>query len=394
MIVDVGPIAHGGHCVARAEGRVIFVRHALPGERVRIEITERKKAFWRADAVEVLSASPDRVTPPCRFSGPGGCGGCDFQHVSPDGQQRLKTQVLQEQLVRLGGLPADQAERYRVRALPGGPLAWRSRMQYAVGRDGRAGLRRHRSHDIVPVDRCPIADERIQEADVLDRNWTGSSVVGVVAADQDEVTVYTQRDRRGRARVVSGPRRVNQIVSGHWFDLDAETFWQVHTLAADVLAAAVVRLAEPADGDVVWDLFAGAGLFTAVLADEVGRRGQVVAVETDRGGHIDQNLATLPQARAVFGDVARTIPRLPSPDLVVLDPPRAGAGPEVVAAVTAAAPRRIVHVACDPAPLARDLRQFLDAGYRLESLDGYDIFPMTQHFETIAVLTKSGSGER
>src|SRR5947207_6675044 len=124
--VTVGAVAHGGHCVARHEGRVVFVRHALPGERVLAVVTERRRGYWRADAVEILAATPDRVAPPCPYVRPGACGGCDFQHVSHDGQLALKTAVLREQLTRLGGLTDVSA--YQVEALPGGPLGWRTRV--------------------------------------------------------------------------------------------------------------------------------------------------------------------------------------------------------------------------------------------------------------------------
>jgi tRNA/tmRNA/rRNA uracil-C5-methylase (TrmA/RlmC/RlmD family) len=385
-IVEVGPAAHGGHCVARANGRVIFVRHTLPGERVRIRVTERKKSYWRADAVEVLRASPDRVTPPCRFSGPGLCGGCDFQHVSAAGQLAMKSAILREQLVRMGGMSEEQVSDFQVEPLPGGLLGWRTRMQYAVTRDGRPGLRVHRSHDVVHIDTCVIADRRVSEQSVLQRNWKGSNVVAVAAGDQDEPSVYTQRDRRGGTRLVSGPARAEQIVSGHWFALDADAFWQVHADAADVLAAKVTEMLRPADGDTVWDLYAGAGLFAAVLADEVGSRGTVVAVETDRGGNAVGNLADLPQARVHYGDVAAALPQLPSADIVVLDPPRSGAGADIVDGITAVRPRAVAYVACDPSALARDLLRFHTNGYRLAQLSAYDAFPMTQHFETIALL--------
>ncbi|MGH8876043.1 MAG: class I SAM-dependent RNA methyltransferase [Stackebrandtia sp.] len=386
MIVDVGPVAHGGSCVARSEGRVIFVRHALPGERVRIRVTERKKSYWRADAVEILTASPDRVEAPCRFAG--ACGGCDFQHVSAEGQRRLKTAVLREQLTRLAGMSESEVSRYAVESLPGGLLGWRTRMQYAVDGSGRAGLRAHRSRDLVHIDECLIADPRIRETDVLRREWKGSNVVGVAASDAAEVSVYTQRDRRGKGRLVSGPPEPEHIVSGHWFALDAEAFWQPHTLAADVLSARVAELAEPADADTVWDLYAGAGLFAAVLADEVGPAGRVVAVESDTRTHTESNLRELPQAEWRRADVARALPDLPSPDLVVLDPPRSGAGAEVTAGIAAANPRRIVYVACDPAALARDLKTFATNGYTLSTLEAYDAFPMTHHFETVAVLER------
>lgn len=386
MIVDIGPVAHGGACVARHEGRVIFVRHALPGERVRVEITERKKSYWRGDAVEILDASPDRVPPPCRYAGT--CGGCDFQHVSAPGQLRLKTAVLREQLTRLAGLPESEVSDYTVEALPGGLLGWRTRMQYSVDNIGRPGLRGHRSRDLVPIDDCLIADDRIRATDVLRRNWKGSNVVGVAASDADEVSVYTQRDRRGKARLVSGPPLAEHIVSGHWFRLDAEAFWQPHTLAADTLASRVTELSQPADAETVWDLYAGAGLFAAVLADEVGPSGRVIAVESDTRAATAANLADLPQVEVRRSDVAEAVHHLPSPDIVVLDPPRSGAGADLVKAIAAADPRVITYVACDPAALARDLKTFAANGYSISTLEAYDAFPMTHHFETIAVLRR------
>lgn len=389
MIVDVDSVAHGGHCVARADGRVIFVRHALPGERVRIEVTERKKSYWRGDVVEVLRASPDRVAPPCRFAGV--CGGCDLQHVSQSGQLAWKTQVLREQLVRLGGLEPEAVAEVTVQPLAGGPLGWRTRMQYAVDRRGRAGLREHRSTTIVDIDRCLIADDRIQGSDVLKRTWSGSNVVGVVAAEDDQLSVYTQRDRRGKPRFVEGPTRVTQLAAGHFFDLAADAFWQVHPLSAETFAAKVADMLRPRDSEVVWDLYAGAGLFSAVLADAVGPDGRVLAVESDPADETGRNLADIPGAEAVSQRVESVIATLPAPDIIVLDPPRSGAGAEVVDAIAATDARAVCYVACDPAALARDLRRFGELGWGVERIEAFDAFPMTQHFETIVLLTPLAS---
>src|SRR3954454_13831386 len=190
--VTVGPVAHGGHCVARHEGRVVFVRHSLPGERVVVEVTEDRHArFCRADAVEVLEAAPDRVERPCPYSGPGGCGGCDWQHVSHEGQLRLKAAVVREQLARLAGLDVDVV----CEALPAGPLRWRSRARFAVDRSGAPGLRRHRSHDVVVLDDCPITAEPAAQA-VLSGAWPGAGA-GDVAVGSAGVVTTTRLDRRG-----------------------------------------------------------------------------------------------------------------------------------------------------------------------------------------------------
>src|SRR3954462_10297724 len=191
--LTVGPVAHGGHCVARHEGRVVFVRHTLPGERVVVRVTEdRPPGYCRADAVRVLEASPDRVERPCPHSGPGRCGGCDWQHVDPAAQRELKAAVVREQFARLAGLEVDVT----VEDLPGGPLRWRSRARFAVDRSGAAGLRRHRSHEVVVLDDCPITVETGARA-VLGQRWPGAGAVDV-SVDSTGAVTTTRLDRRGR----------------------------------------------------------------------------------------------------------------------------------------------------------------------------------------------------
>ena len=192
--LTVGAPAHGGHCVARLggpHGRVVFVRHALPGERVTAEITELHKGYLRADAVEIHEASPDRVEQPCPYARPGRCGGCDLQHVAGDAQRRWKEAVVAEQLRRLAGLTTD----VRVEALPGaaGLLGWRSRVRYAVDAADRPGLLKHRSHEVVAIDRCLIAHPAIQELDVLARTWPEADSVEAVASTGGDVAVLARQ---------------------------------------------------------------------------------------------------------------------------------------------------------------------------------------------------------
>ena len=397
--VTVGPVAHGGHCVARHEGRVVFVRHTLPGERVVVEVTEdRHKGFCRADAVEVLEAAPDRVERPCPYSGPGKCGGCDWQHVGHEGQLRLKAAVVREQLSRLAGLDLPVT----VEALPGGPLRWRSRARFAVDRTGSPGLRRHRSHDVVPLDDCPITVEPAAQA-VLGRRWLDSGAVDV-AVDSAGVVTTTTLDRRGRpqetqvlrpgADVPEEPAgRAQRSAGGRDWEVEGTGFWQVHPAAADALVGAVAEFAAVAPGETVLDLYAGAGLFGGALAPAVGEGGRVVCVEYDEAAcaAADANLADLPQAEVWQGEVdaaglTELLPDVGRPDVVVLDPPRAGAGREVSRVLAGTGARAVVYVACDPASLARDVAAFADAGYRLEALRAFDCFPMTAHVECVALL--------
>ncbi|GHE08023.1 class I SAM-dependent RNA methyltransferase [Klenkia taihuensis] len=396
--VTVGPVAHGGHCVARHEGRVVFVRHALPGERVVVAVTEDRHAgYCRADAVEVLDASPDRVQRPCPASGPGRCGGCDWQHVDPAAQRRLKADVVTEQFARLAGM--DVA--LDVEELPGGPLRWRSRARFAVDRSGRPGLRPHRSRDVVVLEDCPITVEPAVEA-VLGRRWDGAGAVDVAVDSVGGVTT-TVLDRRGHARSTKVARPTGAGATGSraerkaWhrdWQVEGTGFWQVHPAAADALVGAVAGFVGVRPGERVLDLYAGAGLFGGSLAAGVGTGGQVVCVEADAGAcaAAADNLADLPQAEVWQGDVdgeglSGLLAELDGPpDVVVLDPPRSGAGREVSTVLAASGARAVAYVACDPASLARDVAVFAAAGWRLAGLRAYDAFPMTAHVECVALL--------
>jgi len=397
--VEVGPVAHGGHCVARVplpdgSTRVVFVRHALPGETVVVAITEGTEGdrFWRGDAVSVESASPDRVKAPCRYAGPGLCGGCDFQHVALPAQRELKAAVVREQLVRLGKLdPADPlVAGLVVEAVPGDRdgLRWRTRVEYATAPDGSRGMRRHRSRSVIAVDDCLIAAQDAR--------------VGADPAETD----------RGSAAAEVGFGRVGDPVHGREdivetvttdlgtrdFLVDADGFWQVHPGAPRVLVETVLRMLDPKPGEKALDLYAGVGLFAAYLATAVGERGRVVAVEGDSGAcdHARGNLGEFRHARVTTGSVDRVLAsEYDEPfDVVVLDPPREGAKRTVVEQVVDRAPRAAAYVACDPAALGRDVAIFAEHGYRLTALRAFDLFPMTHHVECVALFEKTGSDLR
>lgn len=405
----IDAVANGGACVARHEGRVVFVRHTLPGEHVRARITQETKNFLRADAVEILKASPDRVPAPCPFSGPGRCGGCDWQHVSIAAQRRLKAAVVEEQLRRLAGIEREVV----VEEVPGAPdgLGWRTRMQFAVRRDGAVGLRRHRSHAIEPIDECLIAHPQVEMLGIERKRWPGAAGVEAIASagTGDRLAVLSTR---GRARVprmdapvrlISGkpekPPFVREDVAGRLWQVSGSGFWQVHPGAAETLAEAVIDTLEPRRGDVAVDLYCGAGLFAGVLGERIGPDGLVIGVESDAQSVRDArfNLRDLPHVSVERGEVESVLDeiqfgrgktRLNRADLVVLDPPRTGAGREVVRRVAELADRRIAYVSCDPATLARDLAFFSELGWTLSALRAFDAFPMTQHVELVATLVR------
>jgi tRNA/tmRNA/rRNA uracil-C5-methylase (TrmA/RlmC/RlmD family) len=392
--LDVGAVAHGGWCVARHEGLVVFVRHSLPGERVRARVTEQSKRFARAEAVDILTASPHRVTPRCPVARPDGCGGCDWQHATADYQRELKAAVVAEQLRRLAGVERDVV----VEPLPGessvAGFDWRTRVRFAVDDKGRAGFRKVRSHQVIAVDHCPIAHPLVEAVGVEAKEWNRASEVEVaVSASSGERLLSVTGRRDGVVRVHGGDFLTEEAFGRRW-RVSAGAFWQVHPSAASVLGAAVRDGLAPRLGERAVDLYAGVGLFAGLLAQDVGAAGEVIAVESSKVAAADAevNLADLPQARVVCSGVAEVLTRGAvleqgaTAALVVLDPPRVGAGAKVVAGVAALRPRAIAYVACDPAALARDLRTFADAGYALVSLRAFDLFPQTHHVECVAIL--------
>ncbi|GAA3376639.1 class I SAM-dependent RNA methyltransferase [Streptomyces sannanensis] len=420
--VEVGPVAHGGHCIARTEsGRVLFVRHALPGERVVVKVTEGEESsrFLRADAVRVIEASKDRVEAPCPYAGPGKCGGCDWQHAKPGAQRRLKGEVIAEQLRRLAGLTPEEAGWDGTVApapgdkVPAGEVPqWRTRVQYAVDEQGRAGLRRHRSHEVEAIDHCMIAAPGVSELGVEKRTWPQIASVEAIAAvgSQDRQVILTPRPG-GRLPIVELDKPVSVLrigekdkavhrVHGRPFVRERAAdrtwrvgmggFWQVHPKAADVLVEAVMQGLMPRKGEMALDLYCGVGLFAGALAERVGEKGAVLGIESGKQAVEDarHNLQDLPRVRIEQGKVEQVLPRtgITEADIVVLDPPRAGAGKKTVEYVSGLGARRIAYVACDPAALARDLAYFREGGYKPRTLRAFDLFPMTHHVECVAIL--------
>ncbi|MFG2339596.1 class I SAM-dependent RNA methyltransferase [Streptomyces yangpuensis] len=426
--VEVGPVAHGGHCIARtAEGRVLFVRHTLPGERVVAKVTEgdADSRFLRADAITVLDASKDRVEAPCAYAGPGKCGGCDWQHAKPGAQRRLKGEVVAEQLKRLAGLTAEEAGwdgtvmPAEGDKLPAGQVPqWRTRVQYAVDADGTVGLRKHRSHEIEPVDHCMIAAPGVSELGIEKQDWPQMATVEAIAAtgSQDRQVVLTPRpggrlplveldkpvsvlrveEKDGGVHRVHGRPFVRERADGRTYRVGMGGFWQVHPQAADTLIKAVMQGLMPRKGEMALDLYCGVGIFAGALAERLGETGAVLGIESTKRAVEDarHNLADFPRVRIEQGKVETVLPKtgITECDLVVLDPPRAGAGKQTVRHVAGLSARRIAYVACDPAALARDLAYFAEAGYKPRTLRVFDLFPMTHHVECVAILEPIAKG--
>ncbi|MDQ0864413.1 class I SAM-dependent RNA methyltransferase [Arthrobacter globiformis] len=440
LVVDVGPVAHGGHCVARHEGRVVFVRHGIPGERVRVRLTdaEEKAKFWRADVVEVLDASPDRVPHFWRTAdsasswahGRPPVGGAELGHVSLQRQRSLKSEVLGEQLRRLAAVELSPDVEAVGPANAGktddgvAGLAWRTRASFGVTQSGRLGMHAHRSDQVIPVQEMPLAVDGINALRLWDVDLQGIERVEVAAPANGsrplvllapapgtrakrlnsilsqlpaDVSVASYDPLKNETLQLRGRTWVQESAAGHDYRVTGAGFWQIHRDAPETLVGAVTKFLhdggflEP--GAAVADLYAGAGLFTAPLADAVGETGSVLSVEGAPGTSRDarKNLHGSPQVEIVQGKVERVLrQRQRQFDALILDPPRAGAGKAVVSQLIDSKPRAIAYVSCDPSSFARDIGYFQQGGWQLAGLRAFDLYPHTHHLETVALLTPRG----
>lgn len=391
ITLTVGAVAHGGHCVARHDGRVIFVRHALPGERVVARLTDAspEARYWRADAVSVLEPSPDRVEHPWPEAGPGGVGGAELGHVALPAQREWKTAVLADAFDRFAHVPFTGA----VASLAGdderGGLRYRTRVSAIADGEGRAGMRGHRSHDIHALAAMPLATEAAEAALLGQRFPAGSRVSVADAGEEPFVTVDGVRWHGGRRDArANAPKRVTEVVrigdAEHQLVVDATGFWQVHREAPSLLATRVRELA--GTGTRALELYSGAGLLTTALAPT---HAHVTAVESDADAvrAARRNLAAHPNVTLVQGDVRATLKSgVGLFDAVVLDPPRSGAGRATLVPIAATGAKRLIYVACDPVALARDVATLAELGYALTHVEAWDLFPMTHHVEAIAVF--------
>jgi tRNA/tmRNA/rRNA uracil-C5-methylase (TrmA/RlmC/RlmD family) len=386
--VEIEKVAHGGHFIARHEGAVIFVRHAVPGEIVEVEITGLEKSFARADVLAVIEPSNFRVQPPCQYAG--SCGGCDFQHIDVAHQRELKSDVIAEQFARIAKMEVE-IEVEEVSS----PLYWRTRFAASTNRNGEVGFKGARSNAVIPIASCPVlipeidfstlpvadisAEQRIEVA--LDTNGNRT----VAQMDQRE----DRNSERAKPKIIEGENSLHYTVRDFNYQVSQSSFWQSNISAPDALVDAVLGFAQFQLGDHLLDLYGGVGLFAGAALPFIGPGGRVDIVEGSSSATSDARV-NFKGAENVFihtGDVAREIKKFNRADIIVLDPPRTGAGKPVIVRAVQLKARAIIYVACDPAALARDTTYLNDAGYHLEDIRAFDLFPMTHHIESIALYT-------
>lgn len=419
LTLTVGPPAAGGTFVARHEGRVVFVRGTAPGETVTARLLEDPQdkpdaRFWRAEALDVLEAGVDRVPSVWEEAGVDGVGGAEWAHIALPAQRRIASEVLQE-LLRRAGVTSFPIDEVQVEPAPhdADGLVWRTRVRYAVDADGRVGMRGWRSHSVRPVGEDPLSAQAIR--DLRLGEWTapvGTEAVDAVAPsagpasivligrelDPGDVEIpeaWGDADvavRTARELVpLRGEGTVHERVGERMFTVSATGFWQSHRRAAELLSEVVESTLRAPHGGSAWDLYGGVGLFTAVAAEQVGADGQVVSVEGNRRASqlAAENLEDLPQVSTATADVTDWVrARRGGVDVVVLDPPRSGAGAELMGLLATAVRQRIVYVSCEPSTLARDLSVIEKLGWKVVDLRAFDLFPHTHHIESVAVLER------
>jgi 23S rRNA (uracil1939-C5)-methyltransferase len=445
--ITVDRLALGGKAVGHYQGLVVFVDGALPGDRVRARVTRRKPNYAEARALERLEAGGERATPPCRHFTAGECGGCRFQDFPYEDQLRSKEAQVRETLSHLGGFEAPLVT--PITACPE-PFRYRNKMEFSFhpGYKGEPLLglhRRYRYDQVFPLEECWICTPLTNRIAVLtarfaaEKQWpayhpvrhTGrlrflvirhlpisdQAMVNLVVSD-DEIpgleewaeavggcdprvrcVVLNVNSTRAnvaigdptRQRVLYGSRYVEERLGDLVFEVSSNTFLQTNSRQAERLYRAVLEEADFQGNERVLDVYCGAGTITLMLARHVG---EVVGIEVSEDAVTEARrnaeLNSIDNARFYAGE-ARVLLREWSepwsPDTVVVDPPRAGLHPRVVAAISAMRPRRLVYVSCNPASLVRDLAVFAEAGFRLERVRPFDLFPHTPHIECVARLT-------
>jgi len=391
-LVEVTPLrwAHGGETVGRVDGKAIFIADTLPGELVRASVTVDKRSWSRGELVEVLDASPDRVEPPCPVFG--SCGGCQWQHVDYAAQAVAKRQIVVDQLEHLGGMEASPV---REAVTPGSPFGYRNRMAFRVA-GGRPSMYRRGSRDHVPVPEClllvpPLADlyrrlgdmDGVSEFTLRAGTRTGDVLVVIRGQVPQQARSWDVSVMRGGRPIIGRPY-LHEEVAGVRLRVSGRAFFQVNTDGAEALVDLVTEALDPTEHETLLDGYSGVGLFSST----VGRRaGSIISVESDRNAVADlkKNVAGM-NARVVTGRFEEGVE--PGWDVAVVDPPRAGLGERGVEVVTAAKPRAVAYVSCDPASLARDVKHFDAHGYDCQWVTPVDMFPQTFHVESVAAFAR------
>ncbi|MGA9398969.1 MAG: class I SAM-dependent RNA methyltransferase [Anaerolineaceae bacterium] len=403
--VSLTTLSYGGDCLGRLpDGRVVFVPYGIPGERVAIEIVEDKRNFARGKLVKLLEPSPERVEPHCKHFGH--CGGCQYQHMTYEAQMSYKAVLLTEQLTRVGKL----ADIPSPQVIPSpDPFNYRNNLRFHVNEAGKLGFLTPHSDRVIPVTECHLPEEPIAQVWPEITLDTGSnidqvelrcgldgdvliSLKGVTEIPPEFETeaglsaVYASPVRR---MLLAGEDSLMMQVKERDFQVSGGSFFQVNTPMAAIMVETLQKYLTLSKDDILMDLYCGVGLFSAFFAGSI-KEAIGVEVSADACRDFIVNLDEFENVSLYEGAVERVLPELKlKPDVVILDPPRAGLHPRVIEAMLTNKPAQIAYISCDPATLARDLNRLTANGYSLEKVFLLDLFPQTYHLESISFLKLS-----
>ncbi len=412
--IDLITMVYGGDAMGRLpDGRAVFVPYGLPGERVRVRLTEQKKSFARAKLLEVLQPSPERITPACASYA--ACGGCHYMHMAYETQLRYKTAILTDQLTRIAGI-----QNPPVAPIRPSPQEWhyRNTVQFHLTPSGKLGFQEPGSHSVVPIEECPLCVPAIDEVwpllDFADEN--GQAVPGLeriqlrAGAEDDMLLVMESNDpvppeftidlpinavfvgpggfEENAPLVLSGDQYIVMEALGRSFRVSAGSFFQVNIGQAENMVRYLLGQLPADNNPFLLEVYAGVGLFSAFLAPKTDR---VIAIESAPSAVEDfaVNLDEFDHVELYDAPAEAVLPGLDTrPDIVLVDPPRAGLALEALDALVRIDAPTLAYVSCDPATLARDVKRLLTAGYSLQSVQPFDMFPQTYHIESISILVK------
>jgi len=394
--------AYGGEAFGRdQEGRMTFVAFALPGETVRAEFLDERKRWARGRLVEILDPSPERIDPRCPHFAV--CGGCHYQHVSYETQLNIKSGILHDQLVRIGGF-----ETPPIKPIVPSPTPWntRNQIQFSLAEDGCLGFMAAGTNDVVPITECHLPLDEIKE--IWPRIDTTEQLdierIILRAGTDGEILIAMQSEYEPDhdiridlpaslvwlgpqgVTVLAGNQHIDSEVLDHHFKVSARSFFQVNRYLLDDLSQLVIQALDPQPGQVFFDLYAGVGLFSAFIARSGAR---LIAVEQSPWSceDFEINLQAFDDVTLYESSVEMALPAIQEkPDTILVDPPREGLSQEVRDRLVELAPSKLVYLSCDPATLARDAKRLVQTGFTMDSVTPIDLFPQTYHIEALAVF--------
>ena len=381
LTLDIGNIANGGHFVARHDNQIIFVRHAISGETAKVKVTAINSRFAFGDAVEILKPSKDRISPPCKYSRPEGCGGCDFQHINYNVQSDLKKEVLKDQFKRITKIDILPEI---ITANPSNGLHWRSRLNLAISENKKVGLRAHKSNNVIEIDECLIALKKINKSDIFSANWDSEENLNISCSSTNQINISQFN------KSIIGPDKLTENVDKNEYTISPKSFWQSHINAPSLLLQQVIKDADIQHDQIVCDLYGGVGLFTLPISKLIGKNGQIHLIEMNDTCIEDANIMfeNIDNIYIHHGTVEQKLGSVKKIDTIILDPPRNGVSKQVINQMIEKKPNTIIYVSCNPSTLARDSKILLDNKYSLSNIVGLDLFPMTHHLESVASFKK------